>query len=77
MYVSDYGKARLHLSRFQDEENIFLLDFSTWAMSYLRPVTQETLAKTGDAEKRMLIAEATLICRNPDGNAKIQDCTTA
>jgi hypothetical protein len=49
----------------------------TWAVSYLRPVTQEVLAKTGDAEKRMLIAEATLVCRNPDANAKIQDLTTA
>jgi hypothetical protein len=77
VYVTDYGKHKLVLSRFQDEENIYCLDMKTWAMSYLRPVTQEVLAKTGDAEKRMLIAEATLVCRNPDANAKIQDLTTA
>jgi hypothetical protein len=50
---------------------------TTWGMSYLRPVTQEVLAKTGDGEKRMLIAEATLVCRNPDANSKVQDCATA
>jgi len=77
VYVTDYGKHKLVLSRFQDEENVYCLDMKTWALSYLRPVSQHTLAKTGDAEKRMLIAEATLVCRNPDANAKVQDLTTA
>jgi hypothetical protein len=77
VYVTDFGKHKLVLSRFQDEENVFCFDMKTWAMSYLRPVMTETLAKTGDAEKRMLIAEATLVCRNPDANAKVQDCATA
>lgn len=77
VYVTDYGKHKLVLSRFQDEENVFCFDMATWGLSYLRPVSQEVLAKTGDGEKRMLIAECTLVCRNPDANAKIQDLTTA
>ena len=77
VYVSDYGKHKLVLSRFMRPETVLCLDMSKWAMATLRPLSTESLAKTGDAEKRMMLMEATLVCRNPDASAKVSDLTTA
>jgi hypothetical protein len=36
-------------------------------------IKMEDLAKTGDAEKKMLICEYTLVADNPDAHFKISD----
>ena len=77
VYVSDYGKHKLVLNRFMSNEAVLCLDMSKWALATLRPMQTEILAKTGDAEKRHMLMEATLVCRDPDASAKISDCTTA
>lgn len=77
VYVTDYGKHKLVLNRFMRNEVVLCLDMSKWALATLRPMTTETLAKTGDGEKRHILMEATLVCRDPDASAKISDCTTA
>lgn len=41
----------------------------------LRPVKEETLAKTGDSEKRMLVAEMTLKCATQKGLGSIVNLT--
>lgn len=57
VYVSDFGVLSIVPSRFQRARDVFVLDFSKISVNYLRPFKQEPLAKTGDAEKRMILAE--------------------
>lgn len=77
VYVSDYGKHKLVLNRFMRPETVLCLQMDKWALAELRPMKTEKLAKTGDAEKHMVLWEGTLVCRNPNASAKVSDCTTA
>ena len=56
-YQSDFGMLSVVPNRFQRTRDMFVLDFEFVSVDYLRPFKQVPLAKTGDAEKRMLIAE--------------------
>ena len=76
VYISDFGKHKLVLSRHMSQETVLCLQMDKWALAELRPMFTETLAKTGDGEARHLIWEGTLVCRNPDASAKVSDCTT-
>jgi len=57
VYVSDFGTLRVIPNRFQRERDGWLLDFDFIEIMHLRPFKTEKLAKTGDAEKRMLLVE--------------------
>ncbi len=51
-----------------------MLDPDYWAVGMLRAPFMEELAKTGDGEKRQILAEYTLIGRNPNSSAKAVAC---
>jgi hypothetical protein len=57
IYVSDFGNVQVIANRFQRERDAWVIDPDYAKMTVLRPYSQVELAKTGDAEKRMLIAE--------------------
>ena len=57
IYVSDFGQVSVIPNRFQRERDAFVIDPDYAKMTVLRPYQQVELAKTGDAEKRMLIVE--------------------
>jgi hypothetical protein len=57
VYVSDFGNVQVVPNRFQRERDAFVIDPDYAKMTVLRPYQQIELAKTGDAEKRMLIVE--------------------
>lgn len=57
VYVSDFGNISVVPNRFQRERDAFVIDPDYAKMVVLRPYQQVELAKTGDAEKRMLIVE--------------------
>jgi hypothetical protein len=57
IYVSDFGSVQVVPNRFQRERDAFVIDPDYAKMTMLRPYQQLELAKTGDAEKRMLIVE--------------------
>ena len=57
LYVSDFGNVATVANRFQRERDAWVLDPEYAKMVTLRPYQQIELAKTGDAEKRMLIVE--------------------
>ena len=57
IYVSDFGNVSVIANRFQRERDAFVIDPDYAKMTVLRPYQQVELAKTGDAEKRMLIVE--------------------
>ena len=57
IYVSDFGNISTIANRFQRERDAWVLDPDYAKMVVLRPYQQVELAKTGDAEKRMLLIE--------------------
>lgn len=73
VYVSDYGRHTVILSRYiRTNPSVALcIDPDFWATAWLRRPKMETLAKTGDGEKRMIISEWTLVARNPNSSAKV------
>lgn len=77
VYVSDFGTHKIVPNRFQRDRDLHCLDTSLWAMSTLRPFQTIDLAKTGDAEKGMVLVEYTLESRNEAGSAVVADLTTS
>jgi uncharacterized protein DUF5309 len=73
IYVSDFGTVSIVPSRFQRNRDAFVLDFSLISVDYLRPFKQVPLAKTGDAEKRMLLAEYMLVVKAEKGQGLVAD----
>jgi hypothetical protein len=57
LYVSDFGQVAIVPNRFQRERDAWVLDPEYAKVTTLRPYQQIELAKTGDADKRMLIVE--------------------
>jgi hypothetical protein len=75
VYVGDFSTVRIIPNRFMRPRDALLLNWSLWSIDWLRPIRQFELAKTGDAEKRMLLGEYTLVSKNEAGNAGIFDLT--
>ncbi|MNJ22498.1 hypothetical protein D3C77_168690 [compost metagenome] len=73
VYVSDFGELKAIPSRFQDANDVFVLQADKWAISYIRPFQTTELAKTGDSEKRMLTVEWTVEARAPKANGAVYD----
>jgi len=76
IYVSDFGNLEIVPNRFQRERDAFLIDPEYVAMATLRPINQVPLAKTGDAEKRMLIVEYGLKVKTEAAHGIAADLTT-
>ena len=57
IYVSDFGQVSVIANRFQRERDAWVLDPEYAKMTVLRPYQKIDLAKTGDAEKAMLLVE--------------------
>lgn len=73
VYVSDAGSHKLTLNRFMRTRTIFGIDPEYVSVAFLDGIQMEDLAKTGDANKKMLITEFCLVADNPDAHFKIQD----
>lgn len=77
LYVSDHGEHRVKLNRHMRQSTLFVLDPEYLELAWLDRIRPEQLAKTGDADKMMMIGEYTLVVGNPDAHAKIQDLFSA
>jgi hypothetical protein len=73
IFVHDFGEVRIVPSRFSRDQTVLILDMDYWAVSSLRGMTKEKLAKTGDSDKWHLVTELTLESRNEAASAKIAD----
>lgn len=71
VYVSNFATHRIRLHRHVRTSVCLCLDTSLWGVATLRGFSMETLAKTGDGEKRMLLWEGTLRSNNYLGNSKV------
>ena len=73
IYVSDFGNVSIVPNRFQRERDVFVLDPEYASVAYLRPFQTVELAKTGDAEKRMLLCEWGLKVKNEKAHGAVYD----
>ena len=73
IYVSDFGNVSIVANRFQRERDVFVLDPEYASVAYLRPFQTVELAKTGDAEKRMLVVEWGLKVMNEKAHGAVYD----
>jgi hypothetical protein len=77
IYVSDFGNVSVVANRFQRERDAFVLDPEYAAVAYLRNFRTETLAKTGDSEKRMILVEYGLKVKTEKAHGIAADLTTS
>jgi len=70
VFVSPYGSHNIVLSRWARATTVFCLDMSTWEVAYLRPFHTLDIAKIGDADRKALVAEYTLVAKSPLANTK-------
>lgn len=79
VYVSDFGQIKIIPSRFtrgaatSADREVHILDTDYWALATLRPMQTVDLAKTGDAEKAMILTEVTLEARNEAASGIVAD----
>lgn len=72
MYVSGFGSPHMIvLSRYMRSSVVLGIDPEYWALAYLRRPFTQPLAITGDGEKRLILSEFTLVCRNPRASTKV------
>lgn len=76
IYLSDFGKLRIIPNRFSRERTAMVFDPDYWSRHVLRPFAVNPIAKTGDAEKRQLITELTLVSRNEASSGVVADLLT-
>jgi len=77
LYASDFGDMRVTVNRFSRDRTAFVLDPEYWSVAYFRDFKAEDVAKTGDALKKILLCEATLIAKAEASAAKVADLTTS
>lgn len=73
VYIGDFGQITTVPVQFGLTRDVLIIDPSYWELAYLRPLKTEMLAKTGDAERKQLICEATLKARNEKASCVIAD----
>ena len=79
VYVSDFGEIRVVADRFlrSSGRSALVVDTEMFATGFLRPFQTQELAKTGDAEKRLLLTEWTLVSKNEAASSTLADLTTS
>lgn len=78
-YESDFGKLKVVANRFTRTRDVLVLEMDKWALAFLngRNMISIPLAKTGDSDRRQVLAEYCLVSRNEKASAGIWDLTTS
>jgi hypothetical protein len=77
VYVTPWGTVQFQASRENRSRDVFIMQDDMWGVGVLRGTRNEALAKTGDNEKRQVLTELTLICKNEKSSGAIYDNTTS
>lgn len=77
VYVGEFGTLKIVPNRFMRLRDAYLIDHSLIDVAFLDPIQLVDLAKTGDAEKRMLICEWGLKVKNEAGLGLVADLNGA
>lgn len=73
MYVDDFGEIVLIPHPYGLTRDCLFIDPKMFAVASLRGIESKALAKTGDNERFLITAEATLVCRNEKAHAVVAD----
>lgn len=73
VYVSDFGTLDIMPSRFIRTRTAMILETEKWALATLRPFETVDLAKTGDADKKLITVEYTLEARQEKSSGAVKD----
>jgi hypothetical protein len=78
VYQSDFGELDVVPNRVMStsaavSRNVFIIDTSKVSRGVLRPMKQDIPAKTGDANKRVIKTEWTLVVRNEAAHGVVAD----
>ncbi len=76
-YESDFGVLSVKANRFQRTRDVLVLQMDKWAVAYLngRKMISIPLAKTGDSDRRQVLAEYCLVSRNEKASGGVFDNT--
>lgn len=79
VYVSDFGSHTVIPDRFlvqpeaAEGTGVAVLDMDYWSIDYLRSFQQSDLAKTGDSDRKLMLAEWALCSKNEKASGAILD----
>lgn len=73
IYVSDFGVLDIVPNRFQRENDVFVLDMEFWEIAYFDPFHVDDVPNAGDAERKAIIADWTLVSRNEKASGIVAD----
>lgn len=76
VYESDFGSLKIVPDRFSRSRTVHVLQSDMLSVDYLRQFYTSPLAKTGDSEKMLVLAEYTLRVNNPNAHGVIADLTS-
>lgn len=78
-YEGDFGTQKVVPNRFQRPQDVWVLQTSMWAVSYItgRRMVSENLAKTGDSDAFFILSEYSLEARNEKSSGLVADTLTA
>ena len=71
--VTSFGTFKVVMSRYIKRNALVVLQMDMWAMGQLRAPKVKDMAKDGDATKKLIVGEYTLVARNPNSSAKVVD----
>jgi Family of unknown function (DUF5309) len=78
-YESDFGTLKVIANRFSRTRDVLVLEIDKWALAFLngRNMISLPLAKTGDSDRRQILAEYALVARNEKASGGIFDNTAS
>jgi hypothetical protein len=77
IYVSDFGNVSVVANRFVRARDALVLDPEYASIDYLRPMQTMDMAKTGDADKRLMLTEWGLRIHTEKAHGIAADLTTS
>lgn len=77
IYSGDFGDLQVQYNRHQVASSALVIERDMWAIATLRDFQTTELAKTGDSDRKQLLVEATLECRNEKSSGIVADLLTA
>jgi hypothetical protein len=77
LYASDFGDIKVMPNRTQRSRDVYVVDTSKVAVSFLRAFEPQEIGRVGDAVTRDIISEFTLEMRAADAHAGVFDLTSS
>jgi hypothetical protein len=73
LYVSPFGEQKVELNRFLRAHNTLVFEPDMWQLATFRAWARESLAKTGDSIKQMIVGEFSLKHKNFQASGIVVD----